>query len=71
MKHAGEIDWNESLLVVISGKRIIGYLYFPFSFLCLFCFVFIFQTFHSAHGFPTNNYFKSFSGLVNHACTAS
>lgn len=64
MKHSGGNDWNESFLVVISGKRIIDYLYFPpSSFVCV-CVVF--QTFHSAHGFPTNNYFKFFSGFVNH-----
>lgn len=36
MKHAGGNDWNESLLEVISGKRIINYLYFSLSILFYF-----------------------------------
>lgn len=31
MKCAGENNWNEALLVVFSGKRIIDYLYFPLN----------------------------------------
>lgn len=65
MKYAGKNEWNESSVMATSGERIIDDLYFSLSFL----FVVIVQIFHSAHIFPIHNYFKSFSRLVNSACT--
>lgn len=67
MKYAGKNEWNESSVMVTSGERIIDDLHFSLSF--FFFVVVIFHIFHSAHIFPTRNYFKSFSSLVNSACT--
>lgn len=54
--------WNKSLMVATSHERIVDYLYFLLMFFC------------DLPDFPQGscfsyNYFKSFSSLINGACT--